>query len=154
MNAYRGERSLTAAAYFHARFESIHPFADGNGRVGRALLNYFLMIRDEPPLIIYDPEGTMGYSSMDMFNLDIAETSDGVTLTADWYLYTSGGQTADETEYGDDIFLGQWTGNSLWASGPGGITIERFYSLGGKQYAVGTFDSPDGTPAVIALARP
>ena len=32
---------LKAAAYFHARFEYIHPFADGNGRVGRTLLNYF-----------------------------------------------------------------------------------------------------------------
>ena len=30
--------ALTAAAYFHAKFENIHPFADGNGRTGRCLL--------------------------------------------------------------------------------------------------------------------
>ena len=47
---------LKAAAYFHARFEYIHPFADGNGRVGRTLLNYFLMTHGEPPVIIYDEE--------------------------------------------------------------------------------------------------
>ena len=39
----RPEQALTAAAYFHAKFENIHPFADGNGRVGRTLVNYYLM---------------------------------------------------------------------------------------------------------------
>ena len=59
---------LKAAAYFHLRFEYIHPFADGNGRVGRTLLNYFLMIRDHPPIIIYDEDKSVYYAALEAYD--------------------------------------------------------------------------------------
>jgi Fic family protein len=37
--------SMVQAAVAHAQFESIHPFTDGNGRVGRALINAVLRRR-------------------------------------------------------------------------------------------------------------
>lgn len=40
------------AALFHGRFEKIHPFEDGNGRVGRFLINVILVNNRYPPLII------------------------------------------------------------------------------------------------------
>ncbi len=33
---------LVLASYFHIGFETIHPFVDGNGRVGRLLMNFIL----------------------------------------------------------------------------------------------------------------
>ncbi len=68
INAYQGQDVLKAASYFHARFEFIHPFADGNGRVGRTLLNYYLMTKDEPPLIIYEEDRKQYYASLEAYD--------------------------------------------------------------------------------------
>lgn len=43
---------LVLAAVVHNQFENIHPFADGNGRVGRLLLNNILIKNGLPPLNI------------------------------------------------------------------------------------------------------
>ncbi|MDR0651691.1 MAG: Fic family protein [Synergistaceae bacterium] len=61
---YEGKDQLKVAAYFHARFEYIHPFADGNGRVGRTLLNYWLMVHDHPPVIIHDEDKRAYYDAL------------------------------------------------------------------------------------------
>lgn len=40
------------ASVHHAWFERIHPFVDGNGRVGRLLLNFMLIQAGYPPAVI------------------------------------------------------------------------------------------------------
>src|SRR3989338_5054939 len=41
---------LILASHFHAEFEKIHPFVDGNGRVGRLLMN-FILYKNKFPMI-------------------------------------------------------------------------------------------------------
>jgi fido (protein-threonine AMPylation protein) len=45
-------KPLVLAAIIHNEFEDIHPFQDGNGRVGRLLLNYILIKNNYPPINI------------------------------------------------------------------------------------------------------
>jgi Fic family protein len=45
-------KPLVLAAIIHNQFEHIHPFQDGNGRVGRLLLNYILIKNNYPPINI------------------------------------------------------------------------------------------------------
>jgi Fic family protein len=43
---------ITRIAIAHAHFEAVHPFRDGNGRVGRLLIPMMLAAEKEPPLYL------------------------------------------------------------------------------------------------------
>ncbi|MDO8570930.1 MAG: Fic family protein [Candidatus Daviesbacteria bacterium] len=54
-------------AKFHLDFESIHPFNDGNGRIGRVLINFQLLQLGLPIIIIRDKEKKAYYSSFGQY---------------------------------------------------------------------------------------
>ena len=68
LNEYDGDEIRKTATYFHLSFENIHPFADGNGRVGRTLLNYYLITHNHPPLIVYDEDKADYYAALERFD--------------------------------------------------------------------------------------
>ena len=68
LNDIPKEKVLTAAAYFHAKFENIHPFADGNGRTGRLAMNYLLLLNDHPPIIIHEEDRKGYYAALEAWD--------------------------------------------------------------------------------------
>ena len=59
---------LQRAVIFHGKFEKIHPFEDGNGRVGRLLINIMLLNNRYPPLIIRKSQRLSYFSCLEAFD--------------------------------------------------------------------------------------
>jgi len=55
-------------AKFHLDFETIHPFIDGNGRIGRTVMNYQFFEFDLPNIIIRDKEKKYYYRAFHEYN--------------------------------------------------------------------------------------
>ena len=53
---------LQNVARVHARFEQIHPFSDGNGRVGRLLMAAMLLRANLPPAEIRENQKQLYYT--------------------------------------------------------------------------------------------
>ncbi len=71
---------LQLAAKFHGHFESIHPFEDGNGRVGRFLMNVILVNAGYPPIIIRKTQRISYFNALE-------DSDNGRSITLERLLY-------------------------------------------------------------------
>ncbi len=102
----------------------------------------------------HDASGS--YDAMEFANVMLEPDGNNVLVSVKMCrLYIPNSEVIDETDDPIHTYSGTWDGNGIYATGAGNINITTFYEMpDGHQYALGTFDAPDGTPTVIALARP
>jgi len=71
--------TIRRIASIHARFETIHPFGDGNGRIGRLLMHAMALRENLPPAVILQ-ENRRLYITY----LNKAQIKDDLTLFTDF----------------------------------------------------------------------
>ena len=64
------QHPIVKACAFHTMFENIHPFRDGNGRVGRAMLNYMLLVCGYRPVAIKNNDRAKYLSTLQSWQVD------------------------------------------------------------------------------------
>ena len=72
-------------ALFHLQFETIHPFIDGNGRIGRLILNFELMKNGYVPINIKHKDKSKYYDAFKVYNSD-NDSSLMVNLICDYLI--------------------------------------------------------------------
>ena len=72
-------------ALFHLKFESIHPFIDGNGRTGRLILNFELMKNGLVPINIKYKDRKKYYDAFKLYN-ELSDVSLMTELICDYLI--------------------------------------------------------------------
>jgi Fic family protein len=68
VGSVEGEHSIEAIAFFHLRLEKIHPFGDGNGRVGRLVVNTMLAQAGYPQVIFALEQKQRYYQALEAYD--------------------------------------------------------------------------------------
>jgi Fic family protein len=89
------------AAIFHHRFVAIHPFDDGNGRLGRILMNLILMQKGLPPAIIklkdrQDYYVALNNANAGNYDLLVDYVAHSLKDSLDIYLRAANGERVEE----------------------------------------------------------
>jgi Fic family protein len=115
---------VTQAAVLHAQFESIHPFADGNGRLGRVLIGWLLVRRLRalvpPPFSIFVARDPGGYlSGLAFYRMD------EIAHWVRWFAATLEKSATSATSLLDEIesLMAAWRSRASDASASGARAV-------------------------------
>jgi len=94
---------VVAAALFHHKFVSIHPFDDGNGRLSRILMNLILMQKGYPPVVIKMDDRQNYYSLLSRADANenwpfVEYIAERLKSSLQLYLKAASGGNIDEDE--------------------------------------------------------
>lgn len=126
---------LVQAAIVHAQFETIHPFADGNGRTGRALIHVVLTRRGlaprfVPPISLVLATWSDSYIAglMTFRHLHATDSPERSEATAEWlriFASATARSCHDAQRYADEIALL----NTQWRSQIGTVRANSSVDL-------------------------
>jgi Fic family protein len=133
------ESIITRIARFHLSFEHIHPFVDGNGRIGRVLNNYLLIREGHVPINIKFIDRSDYYDALAAFDnkgdLSLMEQIVGKAITSSYHkrlAYLEGKQIISLAEYAK----GSKGSHSNLLNKANRQTIEAFWERGGWKIGV------------------
>ena len=112
---------LVQAALVHYQFEAIHPFVDGNGRVGRLLITLFLVERQVLPTPLLYLSAFFEASRRDYYELLQGVHSHGEwEAWLEYFLQGVATQSADALSRAGriNVLLGKWRDKTLSAGLP------------------------------------
>lgn len=103
--------------------------------------------------IWYDPENANNSKAMELAKVNISGTDRAPSLLIDWQTMITETEALNETTMQDTIYICTLSENGLISTDGAGLKISSFYTLNGKQYAIGTIGTVDGISSYIALVR-
>lgn len=113
------------------------------------------LVGDWKGFIFLDPERKFNSYAFQFLNVKIDIDAQRAYVVFDMYQYCPENSEIIDMNSEKQEYSGNYENGSLFASGIGNVHIDTFYyGKDNRQYAVGYLDTPDGTPAYLALVRP